>query len=502
MTMQRGFGAGQEVQPEQNSGNPLHQGTSIFRISHKEGENRKTTCLLDDEPIWGYRHTIKRPYVPGAGDWRDRDIRVTCASSQSKQDDPRNCLICEAMLRNSDTIKRKFTANLTLIDEGEHMSKKTGKKYYDLKKRLELDWSYYKVFEEQKRAQPGGRLVGMRFSVLRPSGDPKQTKTFGNSWTPLGIVNLIQHFGQATHERSGPSNAIRGLLEQATRQGKNLSPQDALQMLVSPIDESELNNYSPEMAQRFIMYALAKSYTASGGGQQYGGQQPSMPGMGQSMPSNSVPDYSTGGQQQQQQPQQAMGMPMGQPGQGSVPPPPQQGQTQYSNPPGQQQQQQPMGAPAVANPMGSTMPQQSIAPPPQDTPPWDPQQGQQTQPMAPQQSQPQTQVVPGNGPLPGVQQVQQPQGQPQQPMAPAQPQQAQQAQPGYAYEQAPGWNSAFPGGQQQQQQQQPAQGQVPQQAPQQPVPAQGQPQPQPTPQPVPVPQDQGGRRPNMMDGFQ
>jgi hypothetical protein len=469
MTMQRGFGLGSESAPLPNQGDPL-LGTSIFYVGSKEGQNRRTTILLDGEPVTGYRHKIKRPYIEGGsgqgGDWKERDIRVTCQNASSKEDQPRSCLICEQALRHGNIIKRHFTANLTCIDEGEHRSKKNNNVYYDLKKLLELDWTGYEALREQSKVL--GSLAGMHFSVIRPSGDPKQSKTYG-LWTPLTRVNVMQHFAN--------SPAVRAILEHAMKRGERISHEQAVQRLVSPIDYSkELNNYSPANAERFLARALSTPFMGGGGGggtsasfqnnpiggggfqpqpqPQYGGAQTISP--------HAAPDYSVAPQAQSQfpppgAPQAPPGFPGGQPGPGmtqaggpqwtpqgmpgfaggSVPPPPQ------ANP--QNYQPQAFGPPPVGNPPGSTMPQNVGLPPQQ--PPYQPS-------LAPWAQQP----TPG-APSPMQPQPMQPQNQPPQ---------------GYSFAPGQGWSSQFPG--------------------QAPAPAQAQPQPgyqhgyQPMPQPQAAPQ--------------
>lgn len=456
--MQRGFTATAQVAPTPGQGDPLI-GSSIFHVSAQDGKNRRSTVLLDDEPVWGYRHKIKRPYVQGQqnSDWKERDIRLTCAVPHSKEDQPRACLACEQMIRHGDTIKRHFTANLTCIDEGEHRTKK-GAVYHDLKKLLELDWQGYEVLQEQKKTL--GSLVGARFSVLRPTGDAKQSKTYG-MWTPMTRVNLFQHFAG--------SPAVRGIMENAGKRGERISPQEAVQRLISPIDYGkELNNYTPQNAERFIMRALAKSYTASdqqtsyfpqdgnpmGGGGGFGfpgqqqggfpgqqpqgfGQQPQQPqgfpgqmppagfGLmpasgfpqgGQTMPPHAAPDYSVPGQQQMGQQQGFAQQP-----QGFAQPQPQPG----FPPQGFQQPQgvPPQSAPGVPAPgfgqpqafptgFGGMPPQQngqgSVPPPPATGP----------QGYNPQQFGPQVGNPPGSTMPPGIGLPPQQQGTPQPSLAP------------------------------------------------------------------------------------
>ncbi len=505
MGMQRGFGATPDMAPAPNQGDPLI-GSSIFHISAEEGKNRRTTILLDDEPVWGYRHKIKRPYTPGkpSGDWRERDIRLTCAVPHDKNDQPRSCLACEAAIRNGDIIKRNFTANLTCIDVGEHRTKR-GQVYHDLKKMVELDWAAYETFREQKKAL--GSLVGMAFSVMRPTGDPKQSKTFG-MWTPLQRVNLVQHFWS--------SSAVRSIMEMAQKRGERITQQDAVTRLISPIDYGkELNNYTPALAERFVMRAVSRAGSSAsddaGGFQSsppagFGGPPPGFQGApqgfgqgqgqpgfpqgpqgpqgfqgAQTMSPAAAPDFSVQPQQPQQpmggmppqgfqqNPQNPQGFPGGQPqagqfpqqgmmsqgfpqgapqgfngnGGGSVPPPPQ-GVT-----PAQHQPQQFGGPQPVGNPMGATMPPGMS--------------------MPPQQGQQQPTLAPWAGQQPTL-------GQPQMPQQQMAPQQGGPVMPqggGYGFESSPGWQQQFPQGA--------PQGQMPQQGQMQPAPApqqmpQGQPQ--------------------------
>jgi hypothetical protein len=454
MTMQRGFGAAPTVAPAPNEGEPL-LGSGIFHISNTEGKNRRTTILLDDEPVWGYRHKIKRPYTPGkpSGDWKERDIRVTCAVASDNQDHPRECLLCEAAIRHGDIIKRVFTANLTCIDVGEHRTQK-GAVYHDLKKLLEVDWTAYETFREQKKAM--GSLVGMAFSVMRPTGDAKQSKTYG-VWTPLQRVNLQQHFFA--------SPAVRNIMEMAGKRGERLTQADAVQRLITPIDyNKELNNYTPQLAERFVMRAVSRAGATASDGFQGAPpvgtsfqNQPQFQGAPTMQP-HAAPDYSVPPQAQQPfqgfpAPQQGFG--------GSVPPPPPSagGQQGYQQPAGFA----PQGPPQVGNPMGSTMPQGMNLPPPQAQP----------QPtLAPWASQP---------PLPGQPQHGFNQQQPAQPQMPmGQPAPQPQATPNYGFEQAPGWSAAFPGQPQQPMMQQPMMQQQPQQG-YQPMPQQQIPQPQAVP---------------------
>lgn len=484
--MQTGFGAAPTAAPQQNTGDPLLQGTGIFHISNKEGQNRRTIFLLDDDPVWGYRHLIKRPYNPGqqsGNDWRERDIRMTCAVSQDPQDHPKECLLCEAAMRNGETIKRKFTANLSLIDEGEHKTKK-GAVYYDLKKLLELDWTYYNAFAEQKKAI--GSIANMRFSVLRPTGDAKQSKTFGNVWTPLGQQDPVRHFWN--------SPAVRNIAEMASKRGERIDQQGAVQRLIAKVDYAkELSNYSPQLAERFLARALAKNWAASqdqspganGGGFYQPGAGNPIGGGAPTMPAYSVPQYAPAGAPTQPQPgyqpQPAlMGPPMGapvgyDPNNPFAQPGASQGQPMQPQPvPQGFQQGFPAGPAPVGNPPQATMPQPMMPAP-------------QAQAQAP--AWPQPQPMPQGQPQP----MPQPQFPQPQPMGQPQSQPAQN----YGFEQAPGWSPQFPGAQGVPQSapagppngfapMQPAPQMQPQPMPQG-FPPQGQPQPMPTGQRIPPP---------------
>lgn len=404
MSMTQGWAAPIQ-EPERNSGNPLFEGTRIFRVSHHQGQNVKKVVLLDDKPMVGYRHKINTYPLGRSIDIRAKDIRMACASATSKDPDPRNCVLCEAMLRHGDIIKRVFTANLTLIDETGYWSKKNNRQVTNLKNLLELDYPYYKIFEEQKKVAPEGSIEGMRFNVMRPSGDPTRTKTFGDAWSPLGKVNPMQHFWKC--------DAIPHLIEFAKNKGRQLSWEDAVKELVTPVDyQREVNNYDAKKAEMILQYALAKDYTASGQPQQggapqgggYQGQQ------APSMPASQAPNYST-----QAPPMQAA--------------PPAQAQ-----PPMQQQQQQQMaGFPTQAPPTQA---------PPMQAPPAQPPEVHAPQGATAMQAPPQAPPMPQQMQAPTPQQA---------------PQQAPQqgAVDGYSFDQQPGWSNAFPGQQQ-----------VPQQAPQ------------------------------------
>src|SRR5258708_6726615 len=115
MAMGSGFSAPEAAAPRQNTGNPLHNASGIFHMSNKQVQNRRSELLLDYTPQWGYRHKSKRPYIQGqvSDDWREREVRLTCAVAMDAQDHPRECLVCEAALRKGDILKRHFTSNLS-----------------------------------------------------------------------------------------------------------------------------------------------------------------------------------------------------------------------------------------------------------------------------------------------------------------------------------------------------------------------------------------------------
>jgi hypothetical protein len=436
--MSQGWDAG-VPEPERNAGNPLFSGPRIFKVSHKQNENTKKTCLIDDNPIVGYRHKINT-YPLGRGvDFRAKDIRMTCASPSAKEPDPRSCVLCEAMLRNGDIIKRIFTANLTIIDETGYYSKKNNRQVTFLKNLLELDYPYYKVFQEQKKVAPNGTIAGMRFNVMRPTGDPQRTKTFGDAWTPLGMVNPFQHYWNCP--------AIPHMIEAAKGRGSQISWEDAVKALVSPLNYREdVDNYDPQKAEAILMFALAKDYTASsqqgpgGPGGGYGGAQ--------AMAAGSVPNYSTAPPMPGQQMQAPQGPPPGY--QMYVPPAPPQGGFQAQAQGGFPQQAPPQAPPQVASPQGAAPMQAPQAPP------------------MPQQAAP-------------VQQQQQQQQVPQQPID------------GYQFDQQQGWSNSFPGQGQQPAFAAPQQGQ-PQQAPMQapPMPPQQAPQQAPPQQQQQAPQQAAG----------
>jgi len=404
MTMQRGFGGGEQLKPKENTGNPLLQGTQVFRLSHKQNDGRgdlsansTTVTLIDDNPLIGYVHYINTWGLKGLP-ISARDIRIACADPNSAEAAPRQCVLCEAMLRHGDVIKRKFAANLTLIDEKPRTSQRSGKTYYDNRRKLELDWGHYKVFEQIKASAPGGSMVGMRFNVIRPPGDPKKSKTFGDTWLPLdggACVDLRTKFWQ--------SKAIGPMIERARQRGETLDWEGAVARLTATIDYTkEVDNYSPQLAESLLMFALARNF----GGQPAG--QPQQHPPAQTMLPGQVPDYST-------------------PQTGFPTQPQQQQQQQYQQPQQAQPPQPPQNPPHVANPAGATAPQATLAPPA----------------MPPAQ---QTQVMPGNGPIPGM-----PTANPapippppptQQPQQPQQPQAAPQQD--YSFDQHHGWSAQMP----------------------------------------------------------
>jgi hypothetical protein len=428
-------------EPERNAGNPLFEGTRIFRVSHHEGQNSKKVCLLDDNPMVGYRHKINTYPLGRSIDIRAKDIRMACASATSKDPDPRTCVLCEAMLRHGDIVKRFFTANLTIIDETGYYSKKNNRQVTNLKNLLELDFPYYKVFEEQKKVAPGGTIAGMRFNVMRPSGDPTRTKTFGDAWTPLGIVNPMEHFWRC--------DAIPHLIEFAKNKGRTLSWEEAVRELTTPVDYMrEVNNYDANKAGVILQYALAKDYTASGSQSQGGGYQQG--GGAPSMPAHAAPNYST-----------------------QAPP---------------QQQQAPAGFQQPAAPPMQAPPMQA---PPMQAPPAQAAPAMQAPPMQAPQQPPQVHAPAGATQMAPPMQA---------PAMPAQQQQQAPAQSvdGYSFDQQPGWSSAFPG-----QQQAPAQApaQAPQQAPAMqapPMPAQA---PAQAPQQAPAQATGGPVLPNVTSPF-
>ena len=384
MALQKGFGA-EVSEPSKNSGNPLLDGTRIFRVSHHSGKNRVNVVLLDDQPIVAYRHKLNT-YPMGKGTpMQARDIRITCASPDSSEPTPRNCILCEAMLRHNEIIKRTFTASLSLVSEEQFTSKK-GVHYQDLKYILELDYSYFRVFAEQRKAAPGGSLVGMRFSVMRPEGDPQRTKTFGDSWTPLGIVDPVTHFWK--------SAAVPRMIEYAKAKGRQLDWPQAVAEMTAVVDyDKEVDNYDAKMAEMLVMFAVAKDYTASGADKGFGSGSAGAP---PPMPAGQVPNYATAPQQapQPQQPQQA---PQQAPQQGyAASVPAAQQAPQYAPP--QAAMAPPQAPPQVANPPQATAPQQTMQAPPIDGYNFDQMagwQGQpQPQPQAPQQAPPQPQQAP------------------------------------------------------------------------------------------------------------
>jgi len=445
MTLPRGFNS-QVQEPEANTGNPLFQGTSIFRVSHhqtndKQGQpqNKKHVILLDDVPVTIYRHKLNTWNMGKGTPWQTKDVRITCAdpTNNSRTGNPKACLMCEAMIRHGDIIKRTFSANLTVIDITGYFSERKGRRVTHTKAILELDFPGYKVFAEKKQHAPGGSIAPMMFSVMRAGGPPQNTKVYGDSWTPMG--NALHPQQLKDYLKQCP--AIAHLVEFAKGRGRVLTWDQAVDELAAAVDyDREMSNYSPELAELFNTFATAKEYTASASSNSGGGYQQAA-----TMPASSVPNYAPQpfppmGQQQQQPP-----VPMGQPAQ--------MGQPAY---PGQPQQP-PTQPPQVANPQGATPPgfqpgvQPGFAPPTQ-------------------QAAPQAAPQPGYAPQPSL-------APPAQAAAPVPGAAPQQGVDGYAFDQQQGWSSQFPAGQQP----------VPQQQQQQPVPQQPAAAPQPFGQVPPAP---------------
>jgi hypothetical protein len=348
--------------------------------THRGGSNQErtfwippgtetTVVLLDDTPNICYRHQL---FIKG--DKQAAGMRQTCADSDSDDDVPRTCLVCNAMIRHKQ-IGRKPFIYLSIIDERQYAY--NGKEYKDMKQLLELDKKGAEIFDKRKQAH--GSLAGMRFRVYRSSA--QNSPRYGDSWEKLDVVDPVTHLWY--------SPAIPKIIEKSSRRGdRPISHEQAVGELISPYDyETIMGAYKPIEAERFVAYLQGEA-AMQGGGQGSGG-----PGGYQAPPP--PPGRSAPPQQQQAPqyaPQQHQGVPASQvpqyapqqapAPQGYAPPPP----PRVPDPRGATAPQGMGGYPAQTHdgrPQGGGPPQYQAPPPPQrqQAPP----QGQQHRPAPPSQ---------------------------------------------------------------------------------------------------------------------
>lgn len=136
--------------------------------------------LLDDVSfnVWEHGMFLK-------GDKQASKIKVTCPDG-SADGDPKNCRICNAMLRH-DLIGRQWRGFLTVVDLTKRQWK--GKTYVDVKKLLPLDKKTAMILE--KKREKRGSLVGAQFHLYRTE---QTASSVGDDWELIDIEEPKKRF--------------------------------------------------------------------------------------------------------------------------------------------------------------------------------------------------------------------------------------------------------------------------------------------------------------------
>jgi len=189
--------------------------------------------LLDDESFNVYRHSLFLK-----GDSKAAKIKCTCPDS-SPDGDPKNCRVCNAMIRDDSRIGRYWVGYLTIIDLRETEWK--GKTWTHTKKLLPLDRKT--AMKLAKKRQKNGSLVGAKFHLYRTD---RNASRVGDDWEMTGKMDLKKFFAK--------SPRIKGIIEGAKRQGQTLSEVEALNLLITPYDYEEVLNPDPKKSAFLLAY--------------------------------------------------------------------------------------------------------------------------------------------------------------------------------------------------------------------------------------------------------
>lgn len=224
--MSKGLGESQKM-PSSTSMRP--QFTNRLYLPIGKGSQ---IVLLDGDSVNIYEHGI---FI--TGDKTGMKLKVTCVSP-GKDPVPGKCRICNAMIKD-DRISRKFVSYLSCID----LSKFTieGNTYTHTRKLVPLNAQAAKRL--LRRQKEYGSLKGWMFKIFR---NEKTSPTVGDDWEPVKRVNLIEYF------KSSPR--IKGLMEFYKKQGKNISPAEALKMLTSPFDYAKELEPTQQRIEYFLGY--------------------------------------------------------------------------------------------------------------------------------------------------------------------------------------------------------------------------------------------------------
>lgn len=262
MAVRRGFG-----EKTINTRDALSSGPQTFWLP---SGTETSLVLLDDTPAEVVRHVM---YLKG--DKRANGMRCTCFGmdpEQSPDPVPRECRVCNAMLR-LDRIARRHLLHLTVIDERQFQYE--GKTFKDMKRVLELGPDQADLFMRRKKAQ--GSLVGSRWKVYRSKN--ARSARHGDDWNFLGFVNGAAH-GQEPIQNGlmrhfWHSPAIKAIRENAAkaygdRPARTLNHQEAVIELITAFDYDKImGSYDPKVADAFVAYmeaAVSSGSTARGGG--------------------------------------------------------------------------------------------------------------------------------------------------------------------------------------------------------------------------------------------
>jgi hypothetical protein len=190
-----------------------------------------TIVLLDSESVNIYEHGV---FIQG--DKTSMKLKVTC-TSPGPDPVPGKCRICNAMIKD-ERITRKFVAYLSCIDLAKFTIE--GTEWTHTRKLVPLNNQAAKKL--LRRQEEHGSLKGAMFKIYR---NEQTSPTVGDDWSFLKRVKLSEFFANSPRIKT-----IRDYY--AKRQGKVISPQEALQLLISPFPyETEL-----EPTQKKIDYFL------------------------------------------------------------------------------------------------------------------------------------------------------------------------------------------------------------------------------------------------------
>lgn len=187
--------------------------------------------LLDDEAVQVYEHSV---YIQG--DKGAMRMKVTCISPGADPV-PDKCRICNAMIKD-ERVARKFIAYLSCIDLA--VFEIDGRKITHTRKLVPLNHQAAKRL--LRRREGIGSLKGAMFKIFR---NQRTSPQVGDDWDYVKTVDL---------NGFKKSPRIKMLQEFFAKQGKQITPKEAFQLLISPFDYKEELEPTKQKVDYFLGY--------------------------------------------------------------------------------------------------------------------------------------------------------------------------------------------------------------------------------------------------------